>query len=637
MKIHRFGLLLLPGAALIAVASAPLAGALPRQGTGIVPQYSKESTQEPALVLDTPEAIITRVGDRVRDRHAREEQFHAYAHFLPLYWEKRTVGIEIVDRVAKGGKGITYNITSLAPLNQPNLRVFFLGKNTVAEYHANLIAQQVDPLHYTATITDNPIEHRPIQIGDRIEMEFSPFLLPPIEGRTNYYGTALLYVVGKGGMVPWEMHANGRDSFPLLDEALSGGGLTLSRPYSDEPKEQFKQLATNVAPANAQNFVLGRRLHHSDFGTGMHSEQGNPEYAEIKGKLGQHFVGRSCIACHVNNGRALPPAIGAPMTAYLVRVGSDAKGTPHPKLGATLQSQSSTSEPEAGITLSEWTETAGTYGDGSPFHLRKPVYKFTGVVPEFYSVRIAPPLVGQGLLEAIEETSVAALVAPKSGRVQVVRDVENGKIRLGRFGWKAGQATLLQQIAGALKNDMGVASDLYPELDRGSDQLERLPSGKLSRAELEKLAKYSALLGVTPRRALDDPAAQRGQALFRQIKCASCHAPLLKTGPYHPLAELQNQTIRPYTDLLLHDMGQGLADNLGEGTASGRDWRTAPLWGIGLTAAVSGGEAYLHDGRARTLEEAILWHGGEAETSRELFRKMSEAERAAIVTFLKGL
>ena len=120
MKIHRFGLLLLSGAALIAVASAPLAGALPRQGTGIVPQYSKESTQEPALVLDTPEAIITRVGDRVRDRHAREEQFHAYAHFLPLYWEKRTVGIEIVDRVAKGGKGITYNITSLAPLNQPN-------------------------------------------------------------------------------------------------------------------------------------------------------------------------------------------------------------------------------------------------------------------------------------------------------------------------------------------------------------------------------------------------------------------------------------------------------------------------------------------------------------------------------------
>jgi CxxC motif-containing protein (DUF1111 family) len=151
------------------------------------------------------------------------------------------------------------------------------------------------------------------------------------------------------------------------------------------------------------------------------------------------------------------------------------------------------------------------------------------------------------------------------------------------------------------------------------------------------MTRYVALLGIGARRDLSNPQAIRGAQVFASSQCVKCHTPDLTTGPHHPMAELRNQTIHPYTDMLLHDMGPGLADNMGEGGASGSEWRTPPLWGIGLTAGVSGGEAYLHDGRARTLEEAILWHGGEAEASKEAFRTLPSADRAALIKFLKSL
>src|SRR5262249_23517494 len=152
-----------------------------------------------------------------------------------------------------------------------------------------------------------------------------------------------------------------------------GGMTTLHQHYSSEPKERFKQLATNCAPDNAQPFMLGRRLHHSDFGAGSHSERGNPIYTEIAGKLGKHYTERSCIACHTNNGRALPPARGTPGRQSLARVAGDAKGTPHPKLGAPLQMQAAAGEAEGSVTISAWTTPKGAFGDGAPFELRKPV------------------------------------------------------------------------------------------------------------------------------------------------------------------------------------------------------------------------------------------------------------------------
>jgi CxxC motif-containing protein (DUF1111 family) len=248
--------------------------------------------------------------------------------------------------------------------------------------------------------------------------------------------------------------------------------------------------------------------------------------------------------------------------------------------------------------------------------------------------------VGLGLLEAVAETTIAALADPSdanqdgiSGRVQQISDPETGDTRLGRFTHKAASARLSHQIASALNTDMGVTTPVFPAHDGETTT----STPEVSTAELDQMTRYVALLGVGARRNLADPQALRGEQVFASSQCVKCHTPDMTTGPHHPMAELRNQTIRPYTDMLLHDMGPGLADNMGEGGASGSEWRTPPLWNIGLTAGVSGGEAYLHDGRARTLEEAILWHGGEAEASKEAFRTLPVADRAALIKFLKSL
>ncbi len=281
-----------------------------------VPLFSQATRLEADTIEDTPTALITRIGDRVRDRHAREREFQAYDHFLPFYWENRTVAIEIIDRVAKGGDSITVNMTSLVPLNEPNLRLFFEGQGTVAQYSHNVISKQVD---------------------------------------------------------------------------------------------------------------------------------------------------------------------------------------------------------------------------------------------------------------------------------------------------------------------------------RGSEQSDPGSVSTLADTDLENIYRYVATLGVPPRRNLDDADTSRGEALFNAAHCARCHVPTMQTSLFHPLAELRNQTIHPYTDLLLHDLGAGLSDNLAEGNAAPSEWRTPLLWGVGLTEQVSGEESYLHDGRARTLNEAILWHAGEAQESKELFRNMSAADRAAVLKFVESL
>ena len=576
--------------------------------------------------------------------------------------------IEIIDTVAKGGSTITFNYTTLAELNPAEFRTFFRGITTVAEYQNNQQATLVSTnasafpgetdFHYTATISANAQFNRPLQLGDRVEVEISQFLLAPRHGRANYYGTVILYVVGQG-IVPWASSAtqvdaanmanNGPvvgnvrtnlDSYPMPTNGWLGGLTTLPYQYSDEPSNHFKEFAGNISPTNGFPFMLGRRLHHTDFGDGTHSEPDNPVFTEQIGKLGPRFINRSCVACHVNNGRALPPAIGAPMLQSAVKVGSDANGARHPTLGSVLQPQSTTGSPEGGVTIASYTTTSGQYGDGTPYTLQKPNYTFSGITPAFFSVRLAPQLVGMGLLEAVSESTIQALADPNdadhdgiSGRIQTVVDPETGQPRLGRFGYKGGKARVSHQIAGAYNTDMGVTSPIFPVLDDGTSNA--IPEVSLD--DIDKLNRYVTLLGVSARRSLNDPQALQGEQLFASANCVKCHTATLTTSPYHPMTELRNQVIHPYTDLLLHDLGPGLADNMGEASASGSEWRTAPLWSIGLTAGISGGEAYLHDGRARSLEEAILWHDGEAAASREIFRTMSATERAALIKFLKSL
>ena len=599
--------------------------------------YDAQTQLEPATTFETQAALITRLSDRVRDRHAREKG--AYNHYLSWYWQQRTVAIEIVDRVAKGGMDITINITSLTPLNHPDFRCFFRGINTVAEYHHNTATKEISPNRYSTTISYNNIKQRGLKAGDLMEFEFSPFLIKPTHGRSNYYGTAFLYVIGKG-IVPWYGIGDRLESAPLPAVALLAGRTTLPYQYSREPQHRFKQMMTNVAPISGQPFMTGRRLHHTDFSTGAHSEQPNPPDPDQAGKLGPGFVAHSCIACHVNNGRALPPLVNDPMYQSVVKLGANPHNPGHPQLGSTLQPQSTAGAGESSMVIHRYETIHGTYADGMPYELRRPVYAFGGLRAKYYSVRLAPPLVGLGLLEAINEKAIIRLADPDdanedgiSGRIQTVPDPESGRILLGRFGYKGGQAAVRHQIAAALSSDMGVTTNLHPDLDGTS----KPQPPEINDTQLDHLTRYISLLGVNARRNFNHPVALKGENLFVSAGCAKCHHTDFTTSAFHPFAELRSLTIRPYTDLLLHDMGAELADNLGEHQATGAEWRTAPLWGIGLTRGVSGGEAYLHDGRARNLEEAILWHGGEGKQARQAFQQMPLGDRNALISFLNSL
>ncbi len=613
--------------------------ATPGGGGGMVELYNAQTLLEPATTEETPTALVTRLSDRGRDRHAREGNFAAYDHYLTWYWEERTIGIEIIDHVAKGGTGITFNYQTLTPLGAPEFRAFFRGINTVAEYYGNYSAALVGPNLYSQTLTTKLPEGRPLQIGDYVEIEISQFMLAPTHGRNNYYGTTMLYVVGQG-IVPWQGVGPLLDSAPLPQSAWLGGKTTLPYQYSNEPADRYKQTAGNISPLSAQPFMLGRRLHHTDFSDGSHSEPGNPLFTEHAGKLGPKFIAKSCVECHVNNGRALRPAIGSAMLKTVVKVGADAIGSPHPQLGSVLQPQATVGGPEGVAKILSYLNTGGTYADGTSYSLQKPIYGFVGVTPNHFSARLAPPLVGMGLLEAIPENDILALADPTdadadgiSGRARAVTDPVTGELRLGRFTAKASQATITHQIAAALNTDMGVTTSIFPTLDGTAVPV----APELGSAELAKMTRYVALLGVGAQRDLADPAVPRGAMLFNSLGCAKCHTPEFTTSAFAPFTELRSQTIHPYTDLLLHDMGSGLADNMGEEDATGSEWRTPPLWGIGLSSGVSGGESYLHDGRARNLSEAILWHGGEGSTARDAFKNLPFADREDVLKFLKSL
>lgn len=641
------------------------AGGTPPMGDpdlgGIVPLFSKDTVLDPALQVDTPDALKTYWADRARDRHAREARFHAYEHYLHIYWERRTAGVEIVDTVGKGaGAGsVTFNVKTQWKLDngQAELRFFFRGIGTVAEYSDNKSMTptgNVDDFTYTRTVTQNATMGRPLQVGDKIEFELSQFLdknykADQFSGRDNYYGSVMLYIVGKG-LVPWAQTGATcqnkdeevcRDSEPIPEDAWLGGHTTFHEITSNEPESAFLQMAGNMAPVDAQPFVRGRRSIHTNFDDGHHDESPeNPSWADQVGKLGPLYINHSCNQCHNNNSRAVPPAIGEALKKYVIKVGTET-GDLDPMLGGVLQPADTTGEPS--VSISAWTEENG---------LRKPTFAFTGgTAPAHFSPRISPQIVGMGLLEAIPETEIIKLADEKdangdgiSGRARLLIDPESGALRLGRFGWKAGQASVRHQVAGALRTDMGVLTSVFPKPDCGSAQTNCGPSmPEYSDADLSDATTYISLLAVRPQRGSTTADVVKGKDVFMSAGCGGCHVPTFKTSEFAQHAELRGQTIHPYTDLLLHDMGTGLADTLPEGTraeggnASYSEWRTPPLWGIGFTAATAGGEAYLHDGRARTLTEAILWHGGEGEKAQKAFSALSDGDKNALLAFLKSL
>jgi CxxC motif-containing protein (DUF1111 family) len=324
---------------------------------------------------------------------------------------------------------------------------------------------------------------------------------------------------------------------------------------------------------------------------------------------------------------------------------------PVPGFGGQLQPKAIFNVVSEGtISKTEFTQLV-TYLHGGSVTLTRPVYTiadpYMALPPDIrISPRLAPPVYGLGLLEAVPAADILALTDEAdldgdgiSGKANRVWNVLDQQLALGRFGWKAENPTAGQQAADAAHNDMGLTSYYFPE-EHCEGQLncqDGVQAGHDVDDETTDLfAFYFQTVAVPAPRTYNDPVVRRGEQLFQDHQCASCHTPKHITGA-HPIGALAYQTIYPYTDLLLHDMGDGLSDHRPTYRATGNEWRTPPLWGIGLTQTVNPKATFLHDGRAATLEEAILWHGGEAEASREAFRTMSDEDREALIAFLKSL
>ncbi|KFA88857.1 di-heme oxidoredictase family protein [Archangium violaceum] len=437
---------------------------------------------------------------------------------------------------------------------------------------------------------------------------------------------------------------------PEPGEELSGGATTVH----DTTRNAFTLAARNLQGDRRDAFFTGNALFNRNWVTAPASTTG------LDG-LGPTFNAPSCAACHFKDGRGKPPTEpDEKPLSLLFRLsipGQDAHGEPlgDPTYGGQLQPQAILGVPGEGEVAITHALREGQYADGTAYSLEEPHYTLTNLAfgpvhPELMmSPRVAPVMVGLGLLEAIPDAALEALADPEdkdgdgiSGRINHVWDVEHGEPRMGRFGWKANQPSLRQQNAGAFRGDVGITSDLFPEEDCPAPQTacqDALSGGEpeLEAEKLEQVTFYTQMLAVPARRDVDEPEVLRGRRLFRELDCAKCHVPRHETGTVEDAPELSKQVIFPYTDLLLHDMGPELADGRPDFEATGSEWRTPPLWGIGLVETVNRHTRFLHDGRARSLEEAILWHGGEAERSRERFRNLTVNDRTALLRFLESL
>ncbi len=422
-------------------------------------------------------------------------------------------------------------------------------------------------------------------------------------------------------------------------------------------RDAYSRSARNMPVDRIGDFSVGNSFFNTNWTAA-------PASASARDGLGPVFNARSCSGCHFKDGRGRPPEPGELMTSMLLRLSIPGDGEhggpkPEPNYGGQFNPLAIPDVPAEGFATVDYEEIKGQYADGATYTLRKPkiILKDLGYGPlakdVLISPRVAPPVYGLGLLEAIPEAAILAQADPDdkdgdgiSGKPNYVWDVVGKKMSLGRFGWKANQPSLLQQSAGAFLGDIGITSPLFPSQNCSSAQeacAKAIQGGEgeptqpeITMKRLEQVAFYTRALAVPMRRAWNDPQVLRGKALFSQARCQSCHTPKWTTGEALE-GFLSNQTFWPYTDLLLHDMGKELADNRPDFAANGQEWRTPPLWGIGLLGVVNNHTMLLHDGRARNVEEAILWHGGEGEASRDAFVKMSKAEREALIAFVNSL
>jgi CxxC motif-containing protein (DUF1111 family) len=638
---------------------------------GVVPLFTMADAKNGPIVFTRDDgAIITRGAGRVRGRHEKEGSF---GQFLENYFDNRTYGFVNEDYTNTGTKHIT---TTYEPVSMPdhngnritNWRHWkmqgdnatFMQNDYMKDGTDANLPKGVPPTGSYAFVQYFDDMNPPGARGftdQNFEFEFGIFISPAAlvtpGSRDSYYTDTFRLQIGKGGLTPNNMDFD-NGGFPFnaigpIADARFGGNTTASW-MRVEPYNYYGEMALNIQQENVQNFVGGRRLFHTDFTNGQHSDPGNPALTAVAGFAGPMNNTNSCESCHFRNGPGFQLTGALDSKASMVFKFPGAAGQIHQQTGS--------------VTVG--TPTTMTVGGTT---LTKPNYTVTtmagGAQP--YSARIARKLVGMGLLEAIDERTLLERADPAdcngdgiSGRPNYIHEPVTNNLRVGRFGWKAEKVSVIHQVADALMNDIDVGTSILKD-----------STGKveLQDADLLKMATYMRLLSVPPQMNAGDPDVVAGEQLFKTVGCANCHMSDTITGANHPFTELRNQSIKPYSDLLLHDMGPDLADNSGvaasndpSAPAAASEWRTAPLWGLGLLtttdpsrcgagmtqAATTAGTqpclnsaatnlGLLHDGRAKTLTEAILWHGGEASKVKAAFSALPAAQQAQLLKFLSNI
>jgi CxxC motif-containing protein (DUF1111 family) len=455
-------------------------------------------------------------------------------------------------------------------------------------------------------------------------------------------------------------------SKPEAYELRPGGAATVFKAIT---RDIFSYASANMSFERELDFKVGNGIFRKAWVSA-------PSSTTASDGLGPIFNARACQDCHLKDGRGTVPAAGETAVSMFLRLSippqteADRQALAthrkaviaEPTYGGQLQNFSIQGLFAEGRMVIDYAAQPVTLADGTVVTLRKPSYRVADLRygpmhrKVMLSPRVAPPMLGMGLLEAIAEEDILKYADPTdadgdgiSGRPNYVWSDKHGRVMLGRFGWKAGEPTVAQQAAGAFRGDIGISSPLYPkpygDCTASQDACRKAPHGGASATDTVEATRkmfdlvvfYSRNLGVPARRGIGDPQVLHGKKLFYASGCIACHRPKYVTRRDPARPEQSFQLIWPYTDLLLHDMGEGLADGRPEGEANGREWRTPPLWGLGLATTVNPRATYLHDGRARTLLEAILWHGGEAAAAQAKVVGMTKAERDALIAFLKSL
>ncbi len=626
---------------------------------------------DPATEPDWP--LATRQSGRFHHRHPNEWRFDNY---VEDYGEGRTFEIEVTDWGTR--VDVTATIDPGLEVGQMDFKYFVENDPYSASCNRPLTVVNTK-LTKNDNVFTGSIED--ITPGAIIDFDFAFVDLPADNPVSIYYSDFYYYRAGSGSFGPETPNPR----------ATPVGPATTPNVFS--PRFGLAQHAPSLAHEDLKRFLAGKLFFETDWNTGdllnvstyfdcCAGPIGQPLDASPVHQtnlLGPRFNAASCIQCHALDGRGETPYEGVDQISLVAQLSIPGSGPhgepiPHPLYGGQLSpGASNTATPEGQLRV-QYTDVHGTFDDGTPWTLRKPTYEFHGMesgslgtnLPDVdgsagyagqaeFSPRIAPILAGLGMLEAVSESEILSRVDEDdldadgiSGRANYVWDQAAAETRLGRFGWKANQPSLRQQAAGAYLADMGLTSSLYPMEDCGDEQIDCDEGNgpEVSADELDDIAGYLQGLTLPPRRNFEDEEAIAGMYLFKQASCHACHTPTLRTGPAHEVAAYRNMDIEPFTDLLLHDMGPDLADNRPHFEASGSEWRTPPLWALSYVGQVlgvpetcedpeSGGAEpnFLHDGRARSIMEAILWHGGEAEASRDAVLAMNQAQRDQLVAY----